>query len=295
VSGRGDPLRSSTPVSGPSRVLSSLLLACLAAGASGCITRAIRTTVYDRDGIEVILRSEKRGMTPIEKHYQHPLRIAPVRMAYILSRIDLRRGSGADAKRVPAVPTDILFAIGDAAAVGLEKADPDQEVVVQAIRRDKHWGIFDRFYLTSLLFYVKNDLLYVQISRSDWEIPKTKGELVPETHVGEFPLDFRLVVDKGMTLSDQQTAAVEWQDPVFAKPSRTRVTATGKVVRRTILMESTDDTEFAPKPTLDIDLTPEQLRALADLEEQRQSGAVTETEYTTRRTEILRGKTAPGP
>lgn len=259
------------------------------------MTRAIRHTVYDQEGIKVILRSEKRGMTPVEKHYQHPLHIAPVRVAYILSRIDLRQGAGAEAKRVPAVPTDILFAVGDGAAAGLEKAGPDEEVVVQAIRRDKHWGVFDRFYLTSLLFYVKNDLLYVQISRSDWEIPKTQGDLIPETHVGEFPLDFRLVVDEAMTLSDQQTAAVEWQDPVFAKPSRTRVTASGKVVRRTILMESTDDTEFKPKPAVDESLTPEQLRALADLEEQRRSGALTETEYTTRRNEILRGDAAPKP
>jgi hypothetical protein len=60
-------------------------------------------------------------------------------------------------------------------------------------------------------------------------------------------------------------------------------------------MESTDDTEFKPKPAVDESLTPEQLRALADLEEQRRSGALTETEYTTRRNEILRGDAAPKP
>jgi hypothetical protein len=38
------------------------------------------------------------------------------------------------------------------------------------------------------------------------------------------------------------------------------------------------------------ELTPQQLRALADLEEARQDGAVSETEYQSRRGSILRGE-----
>ena len=59
--------------------------------------------------------------------------IAPVRLAHILSRIDMRQGEGAESKRVAAIPLETLFLIGDAMAEGLAKADPDQEVVVKAI------------------------------------------------------------------------------------------------------------------------------------------------------------------
>jgi hypothetical protein len=96
-----------------------------------------------------------------------------------------------------------------------------------------------------------------------------------------------------MALADQQTAAVDWRNQVFKKPTRTRVTTTGKVVRRTILMESLeDDTDYGPQLTGDV--TPEQLRALADLEEARRAGNISESEYSSTRSEILRGD-APAP
>ena len=96
-----------------------------------------------------------------------------------------------------------------------------------------------------------------------------------------------------MTLgNDHQTVAVQWRDEIFRKPTRTRITSTGKVVRREVLMESMEDeTVFEqPKPMPGDSLSPEQLRALADLEEARQNGQVTESEYNGRRDKILRGE-----
>jgi hypothetical protein len=69
------------------------------------------------------------------------------------------------------------------------------------------------------------------------------------------------------------------------------MTPGGKVVRRTILMETMeDDTDYGPNPTVSEELTPKQLRALADLEDARLRGEVSESEYSARRNQILRGE-----
>ena len=274
------------------RIAVFVLLALVAGASSACITRTVRESVFDDGYTAVILRSQKKGGKTIDKGFEHPITIAPVRLAHILSRIDLRRKDDEGGKRVPAIHLDSLFTIAEGMAEALQKADSSQEIVVQSVRRSKRMGLFDRNYLTSLLCYMRDDLLYIHISRSDWEVPVQRDKRLPETHVGKYPRDFRLVVEKGMTLVDQQAAAVEWRDPIFRKPTRTRLTPTGKVVRRTILMESLEDeTDYGPRPQMSDDLSPEQLRAMADLEEQRRSGAISEGQYNARRNRILRGET----
>ena len=70
--------------------VSILAVALLAISSAGCATRTIRQTVYDDQHTEVFLRSQvKRGET-VDRGFQHPLTIAPIRVAHILSRIDLR-------------------------------------------------------------------------------------------------------------------------------------------------------------------------------------------------------------
>ncbi|MGI9589973.1 MAG: hypothetical protein ACR2P8_01290 [Myxococcota bacterium] len=283
----------------PRHPLALALLALLALGASACITRPVKEKVFSSEYTETYLRWDVRGTKTVPKSFEHPAAIAPVRLAHILSRIDMRQGEGAESKRVPAIPLDTLFLIGDAMAQGLAKADSDQEVVIQSIRKGKHLYIFDRWYLTSLLAYVQNDMLYIHISRSDWEIPAGKKRLrtedrLPETHVGKYPLDFRLVVDRGMTLADHQSVAVEWKDPIFKKPTRTRVTPSGRVVRREVLMESFEDTTVYDEGPKVEELTGEQLRALADLDDARRAGQVSESEYYSRKNAILRGE-LPAP
>ena len=94
-----------------------------------------------------------------------------------------------------------------------------------------------------------------------------------------------------MTLNDHQSVAVDWRDDIFRKPTRTRVTSTGKVVRRQVLMESLEDVSLEPQtPAISPELTPQQLRDLADLAEARQSGAISETAYQSKRGRILRGE-----
>jgi hypothetical protein len=274
------------------RLAAILLLALLAGASSACVTRTSRQTVFVQGQTEVILRSQKKGGRAIDRGFEHPVTIAPVRVSHILSRIDMREKNGKDSKRVPAIPLETLFVIAEGIAEGLQAADSSQEVVVQSVRRGKHLGIFDRHYLTSLLCYMMDGRLYIHVSRADWEIPVRRDrDRLPETHVGEHPLKFRLLVDRGMSLVDEQAVAVDWRDTIFKKPTRTRMTPGGKVVRRTILMETMeDDTDYGPNPTVSEELTPKQLRALADLEDARLRGEVSESEYSARRNQILRGE-----
>ena len=274
-----------------SRLVPLLALALIAAGSSGCLTRSIKKQVFQEGGTEALLRSYKRGSSTLPMHYDHPVEIAPVRVAHILSRIDMRAGD--DPKRVPVIPLEQLYDIADGMASALERAGPDEEVVIQSQRKKKSLLVFDHFYLTSLLAYMKDDLLYIHVSRSDWEVDKRleKTAGLPETHVGEYPLNFRLIVDDGMTLNDRQSVAVRWRDDIFRKPTRTRVTPTGRVVRRQVLMESLEDESIErTAPAASEELTSQQLRALADLQEARQAGSLSETEYQSRRGRILHGE-----
>ncbi|MBW2267097.1 MAG: hypothetical protein JRH16_00875 [Deltaproteobacteria bacterium] len=277
-----------------SRLALFLALALITAGSSGCLTRPIRKQVFQQSGTEVFLRSYKRGTSTLPQGYAHPVEIAPVRLAHILSRIDMRAGD--HPKRVPAIPLEKLYDIADGMALALAQAGPDEQVVIQSQRKKKNLLVFDHFYLTSLLAYMKDELLYIQISRSDWEVEKRREKTtgLPETRVGKYPLNFRLIVDKGMTLADHQSVAVQWRDDIFRKPTRTRVTPTGRVVRRQVLMESLEDESIErAAPSVSAELSPQQLRALADLEEDRQAGSISETEYQSQRSRILRGEPAP--
>lgn len=272
-----------------------LLLALAASLSLACFTRTTRETVFDDGYTEVILRSKTQGGEPIDRGFGHPLAIAPVRVAHLLSRIDLRTQNAKKKERRPAVPTETLYTIADAVSNALKEADSSQEIVVQSIRRTKRWGVFDRFYLTSLLCYVQDDLFFVHVARSDWEVPKHREDRLPEAHAGEHPLKFTVLVSKGMTLVDSQAVAADWRDPIFKKPTRTRITPGGRVVRRTILMESEeeDPTDYGPTPQINEDLSAQDLRDLADLEDERDRGELTETEYSARRNRILRGEKPP--
>jgi hypothetical protein len=95
-----------------------------------------------------------------------------------------------------------------------------------------------------------------------------------------------------MTLVDEQSVAVAWRDKIFLKPTRTRVSPSGRIVQRTILMESAPEEAEATAPpqqpdAIPAEMTPERLRTLADLEDSRRRGELTETEYTIRKRTIL--------
>jgi len=275
----------------------ALLVAAVTAS-SGCFTRTLRTTLYENSSMRIVLRSQSKGGTSIARGYDHPAAIAPVRLAHILSRIDVRTEAKQGAERSPAIPTEALYSLADQLAKAFGEANPDQEIVVYSIRRTKRFGVFDRRYLTSFVTYMLNDQLYVHLSRTDWEIPKSgKSERLPEPHVGDYVMKFRVVPSTGMSQVDGQSVAVDWRDPVFRKPTRTRVLPSGKVVRRTILMESPEPETTEPGEEqryrqLPENLSSDTLRALADLEDRRHRGEISEAEYSRLRVAIMRADPA---
>lgn len=283
------------------RIRLHLVLAVLfGAIATGCITRPVKEDVY-REGLSrVFLRADKRWFSEVDKQYDHPAQIAAVRVAHILSRLDLRPPKGvllsleAKQDRVPVIQTDTLYPLGEAISQALAKATPNQEVAVMSVRETKRWGVFDHDYMTSFVVYVRDERLYVHVSRYEWEIPKRRDDRLPEPRVGDHPQRFKLYPGSAIALVNDQSVAVDWRDPVFARPTRTRILPGGDVVRKTILMESPPEVDELDDPlaTMPDDLSPEQLRELADVEEARREGRITEAEYRSRRRKIL---TPPAP
>jgi hypothetical protein len=266
-----------------------LALALLAILNTGCVTRTVRETVYDDQRTRVFLRSQAKIRGTVDRGFRHPLTISPVRIAHVLSRIDLRTEADKGTQRVPAIPVDALYPMSEGISQALAKANPDQEVVVLSISKTKRFGLFDRDYLTSFLTYAKGDALFIHFSRSEWEVPPRREKRLPEPHVGKHEMNFRVLPSDAMTLVDAQSVAVEWRDPIFSKASRTRILPGGRVVRRTILMESPEEEpgEHPPQDPIGEGLSPETLRQLADLEEMRLRGEISEAQYDTRRREIL--------
>ena len=92
-----------------------------------------------------------------------------------------------------------------------------------------------------------------------------------------------------MSQAGAQGLAARWRDNLFSAPVRTADEIGGPRRERTILMESplpADELEQAPGAEVE-GLDPDILRALADLEEARRSGSITETEYQQRRENLL--------
>lgn len=272
--------------------------------AAGC-TVPVKENVFNEPPVEVFLRSEKSWQLGplVEKDYDHPVTISPVRLAHILSRIDARLAG----KREPAIPTELLFPIAEGVSRALTRAGAEQEVVVMANRKQRRFGIFDHDYLTSFVVYAKGSQLFVHLARIEWQVPQRERDDPPEPYIGEQRMSFRVYPGEAMELVDKQSVAVNWRDEIFAKPSRTKVLPTGKVVRKTILLESDVEEPSAgesaagaaepeaPAAELPSGLTPDQLRALADLEQARLDGEITEAEYAARQQEILAGENPAPP
>lgn len=275
-----------------SGVAAVLGLALLAAGCLG--TRQVTTPVYDRNEIRSYVRVTKRGSEVVPRGFSHPAVVAAVRLAHALSFIDVELGEGKDRHRIGAVHPSVIYDVADALEAALAEASPDQEVVVMAVRRQKRLGIFHADFLTSFIAYVKGDLLAVHFGHADWEVPKIeggrRGEL-PMPKEGKVQAKFRVLPGPAVTLLGPQTVALDWKSPRFDQPARIQVGPGGEVRRRTILMEeegAPDRDQTAPEATLPVDrLEPDTLRALADLEEQRRRGEITEGEYQVRRRELL--------
>ncbi len=287
------PWRAERRRPGARRLALASALALLAATACG--PRYVRETVADDGGLTVLLRAEVRSGQRVGRDYSHPATISGVRIAHILSRLDVRLSASEEGgERKPAIATDLLYDLGDLLSQALAKADPSQEVVVQALRKERRFGLFTEDYYTSFVAYVKGDDLYIHLSRVDDLIAKGEEKSIREPYVNKEVQAFRVLASEGVLPVAAQAVAVDWRNPVFRSPTNVRVGPGGKVERRTILMESPAPLdEEAPAADLAVPDDPEVLRALVELEEARRDGAISEVEYQQRRRDLLR-EAAPG-
>lgn len=287
------PSRPDRPRGG--RAVRAAALVALALTALACGPRYGRVVVRDVDGLRSVLRAELRDGQPVARGYAHPVTIAGVRLAHILSRLDVRLAPDEEGgERKPAIATDLVYPLGDVLSEALAKASSDQEVVIQAIRKERHLGLFTQDFYTAFVAYVQGDLLFIHLSRVDEQLSKGEEDEIREPVIGRQVQSFKVLPVEGVTPIAQQAVSVEWRNPVFRSPTHVKVGPGGRVMRRTILMESAPEASELDDAMLPLPSDPEVLRALAELEEARRRGEVSELEYHRRRSELLRsGEAAP--
>jgi hypothetical protein len=281
------------------RTLASVALVCLAAVASGCMTKQARTPVYEQNDVRVFLRQDVKGGKGVDQGFSHPVTLAPIRITNILSRIEVRKEDGDEAEnlRQPAIPTGVLYAIGEGISQALAKADPSQAAVVMAVERRKSLKVFTQDYLTSLIVWVKDERLYVFLGQLGEPLGPEGREKPREPQLDVVESKKRVLASDGFTTAGPRLVAADWRSNIFGDTSAIRIKPGGGVVRRTILMEEApDDASAQPGPAPPPEgLSPEALRALADLEETRRRGELSETDYQERRRQILSGQIPPAP
>lgn len=285
--GPGTAARASRRAAGPLAVAAGLLLLL----SPGCVTREVKETTLDSSDLQVFLREHKRGFEVVSQGFQHPVRISADRLANILGAIDVRsRDEELAAERAAFDPGQVPE-VAKALSEALRTANSNQEVAVVLIRKQMQHFLFHRKRLTSFVAYVRDDLLFLHFSRVDWEIPEraTKTSL-PEPRVNEHPMKFRLMPSQGMYTEGVYAVSVEWQDAIFRRPLRQPGDEEERR-ERTILMEEPSRPSGQRHNALPADLlpylSPAELRELADLEEARQQGRMTEGHYRRERERIL--------
>jgi hypothetical protein len=241
--------------------------------------------------MKVVLRAELREGKPVARGFAQPATISGVRLAHVLAQVDVRVNAGSEGRgeRRPAFHTDLVYPLGERLSEALAKANPDQEVVIEAFRQERRLGLFTQRFETSFVAWVgADDLLNLSLSRLDWEVPKGQEEELREPAVGRQVMAFRTLASEGIDPTGPQQVAVHWRDERFRQPTNVHVGPGGKMSRRTILMQDEAPAD-APAAHEALPNDPDALRALAELEEARRNGAVSEAEYQRRRREILGG------
>lgn len=282
------------------RLAVAVLAACLAlapALLTGCATRTVRHTIQNDNLIIVDLVREQRLFSTIERDFEHPAILSVPRLTNILNAVEIEMRTEDGVIRQPAFHASLVPRISEALSAALEQADPNEAVGVKAIRKDRRLGILHRKYLTTFLAHVKDGQLYLAIRRVDWPLPtgaehtKTKNVL-PEPIRERAAMDFRVVTGEPIYFAGPQDLEIDWKSDVFRTTFRLPGSTKGRKRKREVLESSRiPNEEFAPSPGEAAsveDLTPEQLRALADLAEDRREGRITETTYQRERRQLLR-------
>jgi len=258
----------------------SLVVLTLACGA-----RYARVPLVETPDLVVALRSEQRDGAPIARGFAHPAAISVPRMESILSRIDVRESAGDADERRAALPAELLPTLASALAGALGRADSTQEVAVRAERRERKLGIFTRRFVTSFVAFVDaENRLQVHLVDADRELAAGDDAPLHDPVASRSTHAIKALPGPHIEALGQRAVAVDWRATLFEAPAVRD--QPGR--RRTILMESQQPAR-RELPTDEVAPTadPDRLRALAELEAARSSGAISEAEYQRRRAALL--------
>jgi len=261
---------------------------------TGCMTRTVRHRLIEQNLIEVDLVREVSGFSVEERGYEHPATISAERLAHILGALEIEsRDKKGGLVREPAFQPETLPRTAEQLSRAFAEAGPNEEIGVKVIRKERRLGVFHRKFLTTFLAYMDDDHLYLLLRRVEWPIPQAdKKQTLPEPSRNRKVMNFRLVTGDPIFFAGVQDVEVAWRNPVFRTAFRLPGSTKGERRRRELLETSPiprDEFEEGRATDADLEqLTPSQLRALADLEEERQAGRITETAYQRARRQLLR-------
>ncbi len=275
------------------RLIPILLLLIVAS--SGCATRLVRTPIIDRTGVHVDLVETAKGFTTQPRGFEHPAIVSLPRITNILNAIEIERaGEKGGTIRQPAFHPGIVEETAKAIAEAMAKAGPDQELGFQIVRKEFQLAVLHQKYLTSFLAHIKDGYLYLTLNRVEWLVPKSKSrDRLPKPRPDQRPMNFRVVSGEHLFYAGPQTLEIDWQNPIFQTAYRLPGSTKGSTRRREILLKSPipkeelDEANVAGEGVDLRDLSPEKLRALADLEQDRRDGMITEAAYQRARRQLL--------
>lgn len=261
---------------------------------SSCLTRSIHHSHIKHNLIEIDFVRQVSGFTKQKLGYEHPAFISKERLVHILSALEIEaRQKKGGVIRQPAIHPDIVDQTAEALSKAFKEVGPDEAIGVYSIRKQMRIGILHFKYLTSFLAHIKDGHLYLSIRRVEWLVPKGReDDAYPPLRRDKKPMNFRVVTGDPIYFAGTQDLEIDWQNDVFRKDFRLPGTTSGEKRRREVLLQSPipkDELEALQKDAIPYtELTPDQLRALADLEEQRREGTITENAYQRSKRQLLR-------
>jgi hypothetical protein len=271
------------------------LIFAVGISSGGCATRTVRKNVVKRSDIEIDFVRQVKGIGRAEpRGFEQPAIISVERMEHILGAIEVETPhKGGGMIRQPAFHPDILHSSSEEIVAAFAEVGPDEELGVNIVRKEMRFGVLHRKFLTSFLAHIEDGYLYLDLTRVDWKIPKNKEDKrLPVPIRGQAPMDFRIVAGDHLYYAGPQTLEIDWRNPVFQTAYKLPGTTSGEKVRREILYQTDvpkEELDAASPDGVRIDqLSAEQLRALADLEEDRREGRLTEAAYQKAKRQLLR-------
>lgn len=270
-------------------------------GTQGCASRLNRHSIVNTRAVEIDLVTVREGLFRTkERDFEHPAIISEERMQNILGALEVETSEGKERfLREPAIHPEIVKEAATKLARAFAEADPNSALGVKLIRKEAKLGVFHQKYLTSFMAHIQNGHLILVLSRINWPIPqRMETKKLPEPQPNGSSSPFRVVSGDPLFYAGPKALEIAWRDNRFRKPYRLPGSTKGERRRREVIaQESIPESEGARGTTgtpngpggTSIDaLSPDALRALADLEDDRRAGKITETAYQRARRELLR-------